>query len=384
MKKSGKVIITAVVVIGAAALILPRFLKPKEQVVAASLPVVTIQNPEMGDIKLTTALIGSVEPSDIVYVIPKAAGEVKEVYAKAGDTVKEGQQLCYIDTKQVDAAKISLDTTAVNMQDAKNSLDRMSVLFASGDISKQTYEQTESGYNLAKLQYESAKLNYDNQVEFSSITAPISGIVESFNVEVHDNVSQQNTICVISGEGTKAVSFNVSERVVKGLSVGDTITVEKNGSEYQGTISEVSTMVDPATGLFKVKASMENADALATGSQVKLYVVSERADHVMMIPTDAVYYEGGQPKVYLYEDGAVREREIEIGIYDSKQTEVVSGLKPEEQVIVTWSSELFDGSQVEVYTDNAAASAAESTDGEENSTGSGNSADGQDTTQAAE
>lgn len=353
MKKSTKVIITVVVVAAAAALILPRFLKPKQEVVAASLPVVSIQKPEMGNIELSTALIGSVEPSDIVYVIPKAAGEVTEVYVKAGETVKEGQMLCHIDTKQVDAAKITLDTTAVNLQDARNNLERMSVLYASGDISQQAFEQAQSSVNLTKLQYDSAKLNYDNQVEFSSITAPISGIVESFSVEVHDNVSQQNTICVISGEGTKAVSFNVSERVVKGLSVGDPITVEKNGSKYQGTISEVSTMVDASTGLFKVKASLENADALATGSQVKLYVISERADGVMVIPTDAVYYEAGQPKVYIYKDNAVHETDIEIGIYDSNETEVKSGLSLEDQVIVTWSSELFEGSQVEIHTEDA-------------------------------
>ena len=343
MRKRG-VIITIVVVVAAVALIAPRFLRPKEEVAAVSLPMVSVEKPKIGSIEIQTGLTGSVEPSDMVYVIPKAAGEVTQVYVKAGDFVQEGQKLLDIDTKQVEGAKISLDTAAVSLQDANTNLQRMTVLYQSGDISRQ-----QSSARMAKLQYDGAKLAYDNQIEFSSITAPISGLVESFNVEVHDNVAQSNTLCVISGKGTKAVSFHVTERVLGGLHVGDSITVEKNGSEYHGAISEISSMVDAATGLFKVKASLDSADTLATGAQVKLYVTSERADQAMLIPTDAVYYEGGQSMVYLYKDGAVVEQAVEVGVYDAEQTQITGGLTIEDDVIVTWSSELFEGSEVELY-----------------------------------
>lgn len=361
--KRKKLVIGAVVV-AVAALVLPRFLRPKEEVAAASLPVVSVQKPEIGDLKLYTGLTGTVEPSDIVYVIPKVAGEVTEVNVKAGDYVTEGQQLLHIDTKQVDGARIALDQAAVNLQDSNANLERMTVLFQSGDISSLQFEQAQSGAKLAKLQYDSAKLAYDNQIEFSSITAPISGLVESFNVEVHQNVSQQNTLCVISGEGSKAISFDVTDRVVRGLRVGDTITVEKSGSQYDGVITEVSSMVDPATGLFRVKTTLSQAEGLATGAQAKLYVISERADQVMLIPTDAVYYEGGKAMVYTLQDGLVHECPVEVGIYDSENSQITSGLTTEDDVIVTWSSELFEGSQVEIFdaaagTEDAGETAAE-------------------------
>lgn len=352
MKKKS-VIITAVVIVAAAAIIVPRFLKPKEQVAAASLPLVSIQKPEIGNIELFTGLTGTVEPSDIVYIIPKVAGEVTDVYVKAGDYVEEGQKLLHIDTKQVDGAKIQLDTASVSLQDANTNLQRMSVLLQSGDISQQQFEQVQSSAKLAKLQYDAAKLSYDNQIEFSTITAPIGGLVESFNVEVHDNVAQSNVLCVISGEGTKAVSFNVTERVVNNLNMGDPIRVEKNGSEYHGVITECSSMVDASTGLFKIKASLEGADALATGAQVKLYVTSSKAENVMMVPTDAIYYQGGKAMVYTYKDNAVHEVPVEVGIYDADKTEITDGLTTEDDVIITWSSELFEGSQVEILGETA-------------------------------
>mgnify|MGYP006981794574 FL=1 len=124
--------------------------------------------------------------------------------------------------------------------------------------------------------------------------------------------------------------------------------IEKNGKEYQGSITEISSMIDAATGLFKIKASVENGDALPTGSVVSLYVVSERASQVMCIPVDAIYYSGGDSYVYTYSGGVVRRLPVEVGIYDSVQAQILSGLDMTDQVITTWSSELVDGAEVKV------------------------------------
>lgn len=352
MKKK-KLIISIAAVAVVAALVGARFLKPKEEVNSAAVPAVLAEKPQIGSIENYTDLSGSIEPSEMASIIPKAGGEVTEVYIKSGDMVTEGQPICHIDTKMVDTAKNSMDTASVNMDNANKELERSRVLFESGNLSQQAFEQIQNSARMAQLQYDSAKIAYQNQVEFSSITAPISGKVESVSVQVHDNVGTQNIICVISGEGAKQVNFSVTERVVSELHVGDSVTINKNGTDYEGTISEVSTKIDDATGLFNIKASLANADALATGSRVKITVVSERADQVLTIPTDAVYYSQNKPKVYTYNSGTVHEVPIEVGIFDSEQTEVVSGLTEDDMVITTWSSELYEGAQVQLASENA-------------------------------
>ncbi len=370
MRNSAKIAIGAVVVVALGALVLPRFLKPKEQSEAVAPPVVRVEHPVTGTIELSTGLIGKVEPSDLVYIIPKVGGEVTEVLVKPGDVVTEGQLICKIDTKQVDSAKLNLDAAEIALNDARTNLARMQVLYQSGDISAQAFEQVQSGAKSAQIQYDGAKLAYDLQLENSEITAPIAGVVESVDMNVHDLVSQQNLICVISGEGSKAISFSVTERVAEGLQEGDEIRVEKNGSDYQGSITEVSSMVDAATGLFKVKASVADGDALATGTSVKLYVISEKEENAMTLPIDAIYYEGGDAFVYTYDRGIVHKVPVTTGISDAENIQVLTGLTMEDQVITTWSPELYEGAPADLAKDqmpagektSEAADAAETTE----------------------
>lgn len=364
MKKKHIIIGTvAVAVVAVATVVLVRVLAAKQEAEVVAPPVVRTEQPSVGTIELSTGLIGRVEPSDVVYITPKAAGEVTEVFVKAGDVVAEGQLLCKIDTKQVDGAKISLDSAEIALEDAKTNLGRMQVLYASGDISAQAFEQVQSGVKAAQLQYDGAKLAYDMQMEFSNITAPISGRVESIDMEVHGTVSQQNLICVIAGEGNKAVSFSVTERVVEQVKEGNQIRIEKNGHEYTGVVTQVSSMVDAATGLFKVKASVADGDTLATGTSVKLYITSEKVTDAMMIPVSAVYYEGGDPFVYTYDDGVVHKVMIETGISDVESIHILSGLTMEDEVITTWSPELYEGAPAaqakEITTETTSETAAE-------------------------
>ena len=344
MKK--KVVIAGVVVavIAVAAGISAMRKKPVEE--ETLIPVVNVENPQMGSIELYRSLVGKVEPSDVVYIYPKAAGEITDVFVKAGDMVQEGQPICKIDTKQVEAARLQMESAQQAMNDANTNLGRQQALFAAGDIASVAFEQAQTQAKNAQIAYDSAKLNYDYQVEFANVTAPISGKVETCNIEVHDNVASQVLLAVISGAGSKSITFSVPEKMVTELHVGDPISVDKNGTDYQGTINEVSSMIDDSTGLFKVKASVENGDALPTGSTTKLSVISDRADNVLTIPVDAVYYSGGDAYVYTYDNGTVHYVPVEVGLYDSQKAQILSGINASDEVITTWSSELYDGAEV--------------------------------------
>ena len=205
-------LIIGIVVVFFIMLIAVRLFSHREEIESKPLATVSVGKPEIGDIAVQTSLVGTVEPGDVYYVMPKAAGEILNIYVNVGDSVNEGDPICDIDNKKsVDAAKIALDSAKIQLKTAEEAkklagtnLERMTALLATGDISQQSYESTKNGYDQAaaaadgaKLQLESAQLAYDTQVEFSTVTAPVSGIVESVNMSINAMASQQAQVCVI-------------------------------------------------------------------------------------------------------------------------------------------------------------------------------------------
>ena len=183
-------------------------------------------------------------------------------------------------------------------------------------------------------------------LDYTTVKAPISGVVETRNVEPHDHVDTSAEICVISAGEQLQVKFGITEKILKHMKAGDTVSVEKNGTSYEGQVTEVGTMANPSTGLYDVKAEISQTGGLTSGTKVKLTVVMDQARSVMTVPVDAVNYDNGEAFVYCYQDGSARKTKIVSGIYDSGRMEVISGLDSSSLVITSWSNELLDGAQV--------------------------------------
>ena len=363
MKKQVKIAIAAVVVLGFAGLVATRMMKPQEEMQTKGLPAVTLTTATEGSIEQTTALMGTVQPSDTYYITPKVAGELVEIYVQNGQSVKEGAPIAKIDNqKQIDAAKSQMEAANASVQaasqqaaTAQDAVNRMTPLYESGDISVQSYNQTAnsakaaaSQVDAAKAQAASAKLNYETQVEFATVTAPAAGVVQNQNMTLHGMVSQSSQLCVITGTGAKVVKFNVTEDVLQNLTMGQTVTVEKNGTSYSGTITKLTKLVDPQSGLFPVEATLSGAGALSDGSSTKLSLVAAKADHALLVPVDAVYYSGGNPYVYTYENGLVKRVFITTGISDDQYYEVTDGLDGTEQIVNSWTDDIYDGAEVRI------------------------------------
>lgn len=357
MRKGTKRAACAVVIIAAAILLFLRLTKKDEFAEAAADPVVAVQTPQIGDIRLTTRLIGTIEPADVVYIYPKMGGDVTAVNIKAGDRVTAGQVLVEIDTKQVGTAKTSMEAARVSMQSAQNVLERMTPLYASGYISAQDYDGYKAQADASRLQLEAAQINYNNQLEFSNVTSPISGRVEQCNVELHDTVAQSAQMLVIAGENGKVVSFYATEKVKNNLNVGDSLVLTKDGTEYDGTITEISNMADDSVGMFRVKASVEDSGSMAPGTDVELEVLKDSARGVMLIPAKCVYYRGGKGYVYTYDrsGSVIHEAAVKTGLFDKEYIEIKSGLTVDDQVLTTWTSELKEGTRVALAGSGAAA-----------------------------
>ncbi|SFG34816.1 efflux RND transporter periplasmic adaptor subunit [Oribacterium sp. WCC10] len=367
MKKIGKVIIAVVIVAVIGAAVTARLMKPKEEMQMKELPAVTLATAATGTIERETALMGKIQPSDTYHVMPKTSGEIIEIYVQNGDQVKQGDPIARIDNqKAIDSAKATYDSASASLRAAQDqantatdALNRMTPLYQAGDVAPQTYTQTLNSANAAqsqaaaaRAQLNSAKLQYDTQVEYSTVTAPSDGTVQNQNMTLNGTVSQSSELCVITGSGQRKVKFNVTEDILNNLSLGQKVTVEKNSTTYEGTISDLSRLIDSSTGLFAVEAELKNADALADGVAAKVELISATAKDAMIIPSDYVYYSSGNPYVYVYENGIAKRVFITLGITNDSEYQVIDGITKEDKIVSSWTNDIYDGASVRIIDEN--------------------------------
>lgn len=450
---------------------------------------VEVENPQMGELTSDTTYIGTVEPQQQVYVMPKLSGTVTQVNYKVGDTVKEGDVLFKIDDKayqvQMDSAQAAYNTAQAgataatsgardlqnyqteeqirqlqknlndtyeskddmedDLDDTRDAIKSMSVakqaaqsdvdtltkeigvkekeiadkkaddpnadvsdvekdlkgLYSDRALAQQRLETantTLSSLNSAKSQLKSgidqietsqdtltdslntakqaysitqnevypqtdatytAQLNQaavgiesaQMQLDYCTVTAPISGVIEAINVEKEGMAAAGNVAYIISNKDSMTVTFDVAEAAKNTLNIGDHVTVERNGQTFDGSITEIGTMAGQQTKLFRVKATVTGAgDALPNGVSVKVSATTEKEDNKMLIPFDSLYFSGGDAYVYCVEDNKLVRTSVTVGLMDDEHAVIEDGLTTDSLVVDNWSAKLRNGAEVEIVT----------------------------------
>ena len=351
MQKGLKAIAILIVLSVLSFFIVRRIMKPKEEVEGKALPTVTCISMEKGDIAVKEELLGEISAKEQFRLLSKISGEVLEIDKENGSEVKKGERIALLDNqKQIDATKYSLEQAKAQAQVTRDSRDRLATLKESGDISVQDFEAADAQAKAAEAQVKAAKLNYDTQVEFSEITAPSDGILQNSILVKGAFIPQGTQLATLMGAGSQQVLFSATEELVKNLSVGQSIMLEKGKESYPGTITEISSVLLPETGLFPVKAEVENTD-FPEGSKAKISLTKDSRSSVNILPLNVLYYENGEAFVYVFEgtdgnEGLLRKKKVELGLSGEESAEILSGLSEEDKVVSSWNNEMFDGAKV--------------------------------------
>ena len=214
-----------------------------------------------------------------------------------------------------------------------------------GELREEQKKVSQNSISAAQLAVEQAQEGLDTYV----ITAAIGGVVENVNVKVHDFATASNPAFVISNKDTMVATYYVSEDVRNTFSIGQQIEIEKDGIMYKGEVIEIGGTIDATTGLFKIKASINgDTSAMLSGTKVKITTATYHEENAIIIPYDAVYYDGTQAYVYTVVDGKAKKTNITTGLYDVEEVVVKDGLSKDDIVITTWSAQLREGVTVSV------------------------------------
>lgn len=254
----------------------------------------------------------------------------------------------------IDGYKQAIDTCEKTIEDLQDGIDSTyesfsqtvtSTAITNGELKEEQMQVSKNSISAAQLAVEQAQ----EGLEAYTITAAISGVVESVNIKVHDFATSSSPAFVISNKDSMVATYYVSEDVRNTFSLGQKISVDKDGKVYEGEVIEIGSAIDATTGLFKIKAGVKgNTSDMLSGTKVKITTDTYHEKNALIIPYDAVYYDGTQAYVYTVIDGKAKKTNISTGLYDVEHIVVTEGITKDDVVITTWSAQLREGVAVSI------------------------------------
>ena len=307
--------------------------------------------------------LGTVQGFNTVVVRTRVDGQIDRIAFKEGQLVKEGELLAQIDPRPFQA---SLDQAK-----AKKAQDEASIANANLDLQRftklgefATRQQTDTQRSTvqqltAQLAADDAAIsNAQTQLDYTSIKAPIAGLVGFRQVDQGNivNASTQTGIVTIAQIEPIAVIFTAPEQQL--VNINDAIkgqppkvialSTDGKRTLSEGTLAVVNNTVDTTSGTVRLKATFDNKDhVLWPGLSVSTRLLVTTLKDAVVIPDDAVQH--GTDGLYAFAVGADNKaeiRKIKVGQSIDGRTVVEDGLAPGERVITAGQYKVQPGSVV--------------------------------------
>ena len=356
-----------------------------------------------------TAIIptkGTVRAKKSVIVTSEMSSDIESINVQVGDRVEIGDTLLALDTttldKQIRDAELALKEAKLNYQNTLNQDDQVlakrnaesallrasknledkKILFQEGAVSVQALSDAEALYQeaeythavamsnlkgneasetLASLQLESAQNTYNDLLELKDkamIKAPISGVVTSLDVKVHDlvaagtmlaNIETTNDLEIVSYIGEYDINqIKVGQKVaITGYSIGD--------ATYQGVVThvgasaEVQSVGQSTERSVEVIVDIDDKTAFKPNFTANLEIEVGASEEALTVPYEAIIYRDEGTYVYTVKDEIAQSHQVEIGVQGEIILEIIAGdIHEGDRVLLEPPTEIEDGDKVKL------------------------------------
>jgi HlyD family secretion protein len=275
------------------------------------------------------------------------------------ERIKHLYELKAIEEKLVDQNLKDRDAAV----EAKNAA-KAAIETAKAEVSAKEAKVVEARADLAnakaKVQVAAAELAKAKVFEgYLEIRSPYTGVVtkrtyhEGDFIRAADQGSGAATpLLIVARTDKMRVEMKMPEAYVRYTDKGDPATVELDalaGKEFHGKVSRIGNSLDPNDRTMRVEVDLENKDnELRDGFFGRVTVQLSRSAKEVSVPSTCLVssVEGTTTSVYVLQDGEARLRPVKVGRDNGIQAEIISGLKPDELVVLHPTSDLFSGEKV--------------------------------------
>ena len=351
-----------------------------------------------GDVAQSVVATGTIEPITKVEVKSKASGIVEKLFVDINSKVTKGQELAQLDKQeisdQVDAARAQLAAAEANVatyeaniaQDKVNAaapdlemykatLERTQAMQHDGIVSRQSLDDANKDYLAALTRRDSAKaqIGVDNaklkqaqaqvqqsqaslkqleeQLSYTTIVAPMDGMILSRDVEMGDAVSSilvlgsTATLVMTEGDTNEVyVQGKVDEADIAHVYLGQPARIKVESFRdrvFNGKVTKIAPMgvaKDNVT-TFEVRVSINNPGGeLKANMTANAEILLDEHKNVLMVPENAVVYDGQRKASVMIPDKSQKDgtRKVAVmaGLSNGSVTEIAGGLKEGDQVVL--------------------------------------------------
>src|SRR5712664_106937 len=330
-----------------------------------AVPTVSVVAPKRAAPSQEIVLPGNVQPFITSPVFARTNGYLEHWYFDIGAHVKNGQLLAVISSPEVDQqlqqAQSNLLTAQANLELASITKTRYEGLKTTNAVSQQDVDNAVGTYNANKAIVEADQAGvrqYAALVSFEKVYAPFDGVITARNTDVGDLINSGSSGGVktdlfhIAQPGKLRVYVNVPEEYSRGVKIdmtADLSLAEFPGRKFQGKLVRTADAINIATRTLLIEIDVDNpTGTLLTGSYAEVHLAVPAQSSTLLLPVNTLLFRSEGLRVGVVKDGKVALTPVTPGHDFGNQIEIVSGLKPDDQVIVNPPDSLVHGQQVQI------------------------------------
>ncbi|WP_024326975.1 efflux RND transporter periplasmic adaptor subunit [Thioalkalivibrio sp. AKL19] len=286
-------------------------------------------------------LDGRVEAVQRSTISAQTSGRIREIYVDVDDFVETDELLVRVsDTEQqarVSQAEGDLAEARARFNEARSEFERIRDVFDRGVVSRSEFDRAEAALESARARLRSAEGRVEEareQLGYTEVYAPYSGIVTERHVEVGESVSPGSPLLSGISLNQLRVAVDVPQRLIHNVRERRSAEVLLNGDRVTADSLTIFPYADPASSTFRIRVNLpEQQDlGLFPGMFVKTAFVVEDVER-LLVPVEAVVYRSEVIAVYVVdEDNRVAFRQVRVGRQHDGMIEIHGGLDDGERV----------------------------------------------------
>ena len=298
-----------------------------------------------GEISAHLIFNSTIETEAAVEIYPQISGLVKQLSVEEGDRVEVGDTLLSIEDKQL---RIAVEEAQANYQYQQTGFKRTEAMFERNLISDQEFETNKYNFEQARLRLERARL----ELEYAEVIAPFSGVITERYVQVGARVGPSSKLYDL---------IKLDDLIARVFAPGQYLTTIGNGQQalitsdflpdkqFQAWVKRISPVVDPRSGTFKVTVGLRDRwEYLRPGLFVKVRIVTDTHTDAVLIPKQAIVYDGGDRFVFAVVDTMAARIKLQPGFEDTDFIESLAGIDSGTPIIVVGQNGLKDRTRVRI------------------------------------